>query len=225
MGVLKLLTNVASLGVGMVAGSQAALRTTHHRQPRPMPHQMARLLDHPLRMRYRNPGATLGLFGLLGGMEVLDLGCGTGTFTVEMARMVGPQGLVHAVDLQQTVLEQAQARVVGAGYGPLVRFHHSGAYMLPLDDDSIDVAILIATLGEIPDKLLALLELYRVLKPGGRLAVSEELPDPGYLPAGLTRALLTEAGYEFLGHSGSPFCYSMIFSKPGAAPADVVNPI
>ncbi|MEX1019802.1 MAG: class I SAM-dependent methyltransferase [Litorilinea sp.] len=214
MGVLDLLTNLASLGVGVAAGSQAAVRAAQHRRPRPMPRQMAKLLDHPLRMRYRNPGATLGLFGLGAGMQVVDLGCGSGTFTVEMARMVGAQGMVHAVDLQQPVLEMAQARVVDAGFGAQVRFHNVGAYQLPLDDDSIDVAVLIATLGEIPDKLLALLELRRVLKPGGRLAISEELPDPGYLPAGLARALIIEAGFAFGGHSGSPFCYSMIFSKP-----------
>lgn len=212
MGVIDLLTNTAALGVGIVAGSQASVRANQHRQPRPMPRQMAGLLDHPLRMRYRNPGETLGLYGLSAGMTVLDLGCGTGTFTVEMARMVGPQGLVHAVDLQQPVLERAQARVVEAGCGTQVRFHCAGAYELPLEDDSIDLAVVIATLGQIPDTLLALLELRRVLKPGARLAVSEELPDPGYMPAGLVRARVTEAGFLYAGRTGSPFCYSMIFT-------------
>lgn len=214
MRVLELLGNVAALGAGVLAGSQVAVRTNHHRVPRPMPRQAARLLDHPLRMRYRNPGETIGLFGLRAGMSVLDLGCGTGTFTVEMARMVGPQGMVHAVDMQPTVLEQAQARVVGAGYGVQTRFHCAGAYQLPLEDDSIDVAIMIATLGQIPDSLLALLELRRVLKPGGNLALSEELPDPGYLPAGEVKARVTEAGFVFVGHTGTPFCYSMLFINP-----------
>jgi ubiquinone/menaquinone biosynthesis C-methylase UbiE len=151
------------------------------------------------------------LFGLFGGMTVLDLGCGTGLFTEEMARMVGSEGTIHAVDLQPRLLAAARRRLERVGLAQQVDFHAVGAYGLPLRDSSVDVAVLIAVLGEIPDRGRALAEVRRVLKPGARLAVSEELPDPAYVPAYLVRKWGEAAGFGYGGKSGSPFCYSTIF--------------
>ncbi len=207
---LRLVTNSVAATVGAAVGSQVSLRAEMWRRPRPMPHQMAHWLDHAARLKYRNPGATLGLFGLFGGMTVLDLGCGTGLFTAEMARMVGAEGTVHAVDLQPSMLARAQARLGRQGLAERVKFHAVGAYDLPLRDNSVDVAVLIAVLGEIPDPAQALAEVRRVLKPGARLAISEELPDPGYVPARQARNWGEAAGFGFGGKTGSPFCYSMV---------------
>lgn len=68
----------ALAGLGVAVGAHVALRVGLRRNPRPMPHQMARWLEHPARLRYRDPGALLGLYGLYHGMTVADLGCGTG---------------------------------------------------------------------------------------------------------------------------------------------------
>ncbi|MFN8489003.1 MAG: methyltransferase domain-containing protein [Caldilineaceae bacterium] len=203
--------NTLFFGLGSALGSQVSLRVGCLTQPRPMPHQFAKALDHPLRMKYRDPLETLGPFGFAPGMTVLDLGCGTGTFTEEMARLVGETGIVHAVDLQQPLVVQTQSRLTAANLAERVHFHCCGAYQLPLPDDSVDLAVLIATLPQIPNKLLALAELSRVLKSGGRLAISEELPDPAYVPPNVTRQWLTEAGFHFGGQTGTFFCYSQIF--------------
>lgn len=207
----NIIANTLSWGVGAVLGSQAALRTTQHKQPRPLPHQFAALLDHPWRLRYRDPAATLGLYGCGAGLTVLDLGCGTGLFTVEMARMVEQDGLVHAVDLQAALLTKAQQRLATAGLSGRVRFHCCGAQQLPLADSSVDLAVVIATLPQIPERFLALTELSRVLKPGGRLAISEELPDPAYVPPAVMRRWVTAALFQFAGQSGSWFCYHQIY--------------
>ncbi len=210
---LTFLTNLAALGAGAFIGSQAALRASIHQSPRPMPHQVAGLLDHPLRLRYRDPAETLGLFGVSAGMTVLELGCGSGLFTVEMAQMVGEQGKVHAVDIQASLVEQTIKRAMEAGVGERVQTHHSGVYELPLPDECIDLAVAVATLGEIPNCAAGLQEIARVLKPVGRLAVSEELPDPAYVPARTVRRWAEEAGFRFLGKTGSFFCYHAIFIK------------
>ncbi|NJN83654.1 MAG: methyltransferase domain-containing protein [Caldilineaceae bacterium] len=205
------MTKAMALGGGAVLGSQISMRVAVRVRPYPMPHQFATALDHPWRMRYRDPVGMLGLFGLQAGMQVLDLGCGTGTFTVEMARMVGPTGLVHAADLQPSLLERAQQRIAEFDLLERVRLHCCGAYQLPLDDDSLDLAVMVATLSQIPNPQLALWELQRVLKPGARLAISEELPDPAYVPPKVTRRWAEEAGFTFGGRSGSAFCYHSIF--------------
>jgi ubiquinone/menaquinone biosynthesis C-methylase UbiE len=146
-------------------------------------------------------------------MEVLDAGCGSGIFTVEMARMLGSQGRVHAVDLQPSMIERTRGRVAGAGVDHLVQLHQVGLYDLPFADDSIDLAVLISTLGEIPDKPAALSELRRVLKPGARLGVTEELLFTTYQLGGSARRWIEEAGFCFLAKSGSPVCYHMVFAN------------
>ena len=209
-GALNGVANGLSAAAGLVVGSQAALRAGIWMQPRPMPHQKAAWLEHPLRLRYRNPSELLGLIGLFSGMSVADLGCGTGLFTVEMARRVGRTGMVHAVDLQAPMIAHTRQRMRGAELDEQVCFHHTGIHTLPLPDQSVDVALMVAVLGELPARIMALDEVRRVLKPGGRLAISEELLDPAYVPAPLVRRWAEDAGFRFGGLTGTPFCYTMI---------------
>lgn len=207
MGITNLLAN----GVGVAVGTQLGARIAQRSRPRPFPGALQKLLDNPVRMKYRDPVQTLGAFGLAPGQTVLDFGCGTGTFTVEMARQVGPEGWVHALDIQQEMLDTARSRVAEFGLARRVDFHHSGAYRTPLETASVDVAVLIATLSEIPHPLFALEELRRVLKPGGRIAISEEMPHSAYVPARLIRGWLREVGFRYGGQRGTPFCYSLLY--------------
>ncbi len=210
---MQLLKNSLLFSLGTAIGNQITMRVACQRHPYPMPHQFAAALDHPLRLRYRNPVETLGDIGFVAGMTVLDMGCGTGTFTLEMARMVGPDGTVHAVDLQEPLLQRAAARVERAVIPATVHFHHSGAHTLPLERSTVDLAVVIATLAEIPNAALALSELRRVIKPSGRLAISEELPDPAYVLPQVTRRRAEAAGFSFIRQLGTPFCYTQIYQN------------
>ena len=207
------LGNLLIRSIGVTVGAQIGSRIAHRIRPRPYPAPLRELLDHPVRMRYRDPVATLGPFGIGPGDSVLDLGCGTGTFTVEMARQVGNSGRVHAVDIQASMIEAARSRVESADVASRVSFHHCGAYSLPLESDSVDVAIAIASLSEMPQPLFALEEVRRVLKPGGRLAVSEEIPHTGYALQRTVRQWLQEVGFRYGGLRGTPFCYSLMYFK------------
>jgi ubiquinone/menaquinone biosynthesis C-methylase UbiE len=209
-GVANGLSSGLAVGAGLLVGSQVALRAGVWLQPRPMPHQQAAWLEHSLRLRYRNPDELLGQLGVFGGMSVADLGCGIGLFTVEIARRVGETGMVQAVDIQAQMIAQAQQRLAAAGLSKQARFHHSGIHTLPLPDNSVDVALMVAVLGELPARVLALDEVRRVLKPGARLAISEELPDPAYVPSPLARRWAEEAGFRFGGLTGTPFCYTTL---------------
>ncbi len=202
------------LSTGAAVGAQIAMRVDAQLNPHPLPHQMAALLESPVRLAYRNVGDALGLYGIEAGMTTLDLGCGTGLFTEELGRMVGPTGIVYGAEIQSAMVEATRKRMVAAGLADRGALHHTGAYSLPLDDGCIDVAILIATLGEIPDRLHALLELQRVIRPGGRLAISEEMPHPSYMAGRSVRRFAAEAGFVFAGKTGNPFCYHMVFTRP-----------
>ncbi len=212
--VLRVVGNAISFAAGALVGAEATARLDMRRRPYPTPHQMSPLYDHPLRLRYRNPGELLGLFGITPGMTVLDLGCGTGLFTEELARLVGEEGAVHGVEIQAPLVEATRARLQERGLAERCMIHHAGAYALPLENQSVDVAIAIAVLGEIPDRLHALLELYRVLRPGGRLAVSEELLHPAYMSAGAVRRPAIEAGFEVAATTGNPFVFTVALVRP-----------
>jgi ubiquinone/menaquinone biosynthesis C-methylase UbiE len=205
------LATTLAAGASLLVGSQVALRTGVWMQPRPMPHRQSALLDHPWRLRYRNASEFLGQVGVFAGVSVADLGCGTGLFTLAAAERVGDSGMVHAVDIQAQMLAHTRERLDAAGMGKRVRYHHSGMHTLPLADNSVDVALMVAVLGELPARVLALDEVRRVLKPGARLVISEELPDPAYAPAPLVRRWAEQAGFRFGALTGNPFCYTMLF--------------
>ncbi len=212
-GIIDLFANMAMTGVGTVAGFQVSLRAAQNVQPHPMPHQFAALLEHPMRVQYLDPAEVLGMYGISAKMTVLDLGCGTGLFTRPAAHMVGERGRVHAVDTQRAMLTATERGAHTEGISSRISLHHAGAYELPLPDDSVDLAILVSTIGEIPDKPAALSELRRVLKGGARLGISEELLNPAYVLAGSVRRWAEEAGFFFVAKTGSPFCYHMAFAN------------
>jgi ubiquinone/menaquinone biosynthesis C-methylase UbiE len=210
---LNFVANTLASGIGAATGLQATLRATQNLHPYPLPRQFAAMLDLPLRRQYLDPGEVLGMYGVNSGMTVLDAGCGTGLFTVEIARMLGDRGQVHAVDVQGAMIERTRARAHGAGVAQMVQLHHGGVYDLPFGDDALDLAVMISTLGEVPDKPAALSELRRVLKPGARLGITEELMFTTYQMPRSTRRWAEEAGFRFLAKTGSPLCYHIVFAN------------
>lgn len=113
---------------------------------------------------------TLEALQLKAGEFVLDVGCGSGLLTHDMAAQVGPGGRVVGVDVSQDMLDLAEQR---CGDLPQVRLKQSKAEKLLEGDGSFDAAVCVQVLLYLSDVEAALCEIYRVLKPGGRVAVIE----------------------------------------------------
>jgi ubiquinone/menaquinone biosynthesis C-methylase UbiE len=196
--------------------AQLLVRIYIQLRPLPTPPFVSFLLTSSWRRRYRDPARTLAPLGLRAGIRVLELGPGVGVFTAEAARLVGRDGLLLCIDLQRGMLRPLLRLVRRAGLAN-VSVQAGDATALPLADGAIDLAYLIAVLPMLPDKRRALAELRRVLKPGGVLAVSEELIEPEYVPIGVTTRWCRRAGFIPRARYGNVWCYMLVCEAPGSA--------
>jgi ubiquinone/menaquinone biosynthesis C-methylase UbiE len=165
-------------------------------------------LPHPVITRER----LRGVLSPMAGERILEVGPGTGYYTLELAETLGPEGRIDIFDLQPEMLDHTLRRAGERGLDNVVPTQ-GDATSLPYDDDSFDGALLVSVLGEIPDRDAALRELRRVLKPGGRLVVGEIAVDPHFTTFGSLRHLAEEAGLFLDGRSGSWLGYFARFLK------------
>jgi SAM-dependent methyltransferase len=108
------------------------------------------------------------------GDDVLDVGCGAGVDTLFSAMMTGSSGKVVGLDLTPTMLERAKKNRSKTDLKN-VRFEEGSVENLPFANESFDVVTSNGALNLVPDKARAFGEIYRVLKPDGRLMVADEI--------------------------------------------------
>jgi SAM-dependent methyltransferase len=119
-------------------------------------------------------GNPLALGVIRAGDTVLDIGCGAGVDSILAARRVGPTGRVIGLDMTVAMVEKARANAGAAG-APNAEFGHGEADRLPMDDGTVDVAITNGVFNLCLDKPSVLSEVFRVLRPGGRLQMADIL--------------------------------------------------
>ncbi len=159
------------------------------------------LLACPIRKLMQSPRKILAGH-IRSGSTVLDVGCAMGFFTLEMARMVGEEGQVFAVDLQPRMLTSLKRRATRAGLDRRITPRQCSEKSLEIGDLSgqIDFALVMAVVHEVPDASHLMQELFNVVKPHGRLLLAE--------PSGHVKSAQYEesemaavaAGFEIIDH-------------------------
>lgn len=146
------------------------------------------------------------------GMHMLDVGCGPGRLTIPVAQAVGATGRVVGIDIQPAMVRHAQQRADAAGLQNIeIRLLDVSAG--ELETDHFDRALLVTVLGEIPDREGALRAIYRALKPGGFLSITEVIPDPHYQPLTTVRRLARQIGFVESAYFGNWLAYTVNLAK------------
>jgi arsenite methyltransferase len=135
------------------------------------PEELARVPDTAVES-FAGVANPFSLGRLAPGEHVLDLGCGAGTDTLVAAQMVGPTGRVTGIDMTREMLSRARAAAAAMG-ATNVDFVEGDVEQLPFPAESFDVAISNGVIDLIPDKDAVFAEIFRVLRPGGRLQIAD----------------------------------------------------
>lgn len=135
------------------------------------PVELADSLDSKVRRWLQNPRKILAPF-VSEGKTALDVGCGPGFFSVELARMVGPHGRVIAADLQQGMLDKLARKIKGTDYAPrirLVKCHQQSLNVV----DTVDFILTFYMVHEVPDQQEFFRQLFPLLHEKGKYLIVE----------------------------------------------------
>jgi SAM-dependent methyltransferase len=127
-------------------------------------------VGNPVRYAFLQPGEV-----------VLDVGSGGGIDTILAAKRVGPTGRAIGLDIVEAMLDRARANAAEAGVDERTEFLHGEMEQIPLPDASVDVVVSNGVLNLSARKSRALAEIFRVLRPGGRISLAD-LTVEGELP-------------------------------------------
>ena len=150
------------------------------------------------------------------GERILEIGPGTGYYTLDIAEWVG-DGTLAIFDIQQEMLDHTMGRARERGVGN-VEPTRGDAAALPYGDESFDAVVLTTVLGEIPDREAAIAEIARVLRPGGRLVVGELFGDPHFTTPRELERLAGGAGLGPMTRNGPWVGYFAHLAKPLPVP-------
>ncbi len=135
------------------------------------PVERAGSLDSKIRRWLQNPQKILGPY-LKEGMTVLDLGCGPGLFSIDMAHMVGKSGHVIASDLQEGMLRKLRDKIQGTELEERITLHKCGDNKIGLSED-VDFILAFYMVHEMPDQEEFFNEIGSILKPNGQVFIVE----------------------------------------------------
>lgn len=174
--------SVSSLREGVREAYSRAAEHPGEDHPFPVGRNFAESVGYPANLLRRLPAVSVQVFAgvsnlsilaeITQGATVLDLGCGGGLDSIIAARRTGPQGQVFGVDFSPAMLRCAKQGLLEAGLNN-VRLYSADAERLPIEDNSVDVALANGIFNLNPERSRIFSELARVVKPGGSVYAAE----------------------------------------------------
>jgi len=173
--------------------------------------ERARVLDISLRKLIHNPNKMLKPF-IKEGMTVMDLGCGPGFFTFEMAKLVGPTGKVTAVDLQDGMIEIVRKKITNSILEKNIELHKCQNDKIGLSK-TFDFILIFYMLHEVPDQSIFLQEVFSLLNPGGIVLISEPKFHVTESDFDKSKKILRNIGFEIIEEPKVFFSRSVVIKR------------
>jgi len=136
------------------------------------------LLESPDRAAWQKPDQIMDALGIADGSKVADIGPGAGWFTIQLARRVGPNGVIYAEDIQRQMLEAIRRRVSREGLQNVQTVMGTAAEP-NLPKGALDAILMVDVYGELEQPVTFLRNLARALKPNGRIGIVNYKPGQG----------------------------------------------
>lgn len=174
-------------------------------------------LDNRIRRWLQSPRRILAPY-VREGMTAVDLGCGPGFFTVELADLVGPSGHVIAVDLQPGMLEKVRRNIQGTPFAGRVTLHQAQADTMGLSARA-DFALAFYMLHEVPNQASFLEEVRQLLAPAGHLLIVEPPLHVSRKAFEQTLDTAARVGFEIAARPGIAFSKCVLLRAGGASAA------
>lgn len=181
----------------------------------PAPAFISIFLDSKMRGWMQPPKDIIRFSKIIKGGKVLEIGSGSGFFTIPAAKMVGIEGEIVAIDIQKEMLKKISKKLGKEKNKEIknIRLVKASAYDIPYSAETFDVAFTVSVLQEIPNPHKVLLEANRVLKVGGLISVSEFIPDPDWPLRKTVEKQLYAAGFKNLKRHGNLLRYTITGEK------------
>jgi predicted methyltransferase len=178
------------------------------------------LLESPDRAAWQKPDQIMDALGIADGSTVADIGAGAGWFTIQLARRVGPNGVVYAEDIQRQMLEAIRRRVSREGLQNVLTVLGTGRNTT-LPAGMLDAILVVDVYPEVDDRVTFLRNVSAALKANGRIGVVNYKPGgggPGPAPSDRVDSSAVEAdaraaGLRVLSRASLPFQYLLVLGR------------
>jgi len=175
------------------------------------PAWFAWVINNPLRRWLHKPEEILGR-QIAPGFTVVELGCGSGPFSIVLAKMVGPSGRVIAADVQPAMLAEVQRRVEQAGVRDRVELHLCGREHIGLSAH-VDFVLAFWMVHEVPNAVALFAEMHEALNPDGRLLLVEPKLHVGRRDFEKEVGAALEATFKLLARPAVRLSHAALFAK------------
>ena len=180
----------------------------------PWPYWLAWWLENPYMILFCNPKWLLQSYQITPGMRILEIGCGAGRVSEAIFQAMGSKGALFLLDLQESMLRLARKRLSPYERADLITFVRANLVNQELPAKDLDRIIVVTVLGEIPDHGAVIKKIKNSLRSGGKLFITEVIPDPCYLSSRYLRRLVESYDFRFDSISHNLVAYTMSFTKP-----------
>jgi len=174
-------------------------------------------LASPIRRLSQDPDKILSPY-IKEGMKILDAGCAMGFFSIPLAGLVGEEGNVLCVDLQEKMTRSIEKRARKAGLIDRIETRNCSGTSLGISDisEAIDFALAFAVVHEVPDRTKFFSEIYNTLKPGAIFLIAEPKGHVSEKYFEQTISAAEETGFKVSDRPEIKRSLSVLFKKPGA---------